>query len=138
MVFPYAAVETFCSIDPTEIDCCRLILDDTDRIYFSTMMNDYGEVFATFKGGGSGSLLRIGRSKWYFHTLRWRLFVPLTPLNSIASFAMTPIGSTSVRWLLTTVKNLRRSRAGVVLSQLQIGLFSTISSGSNSGYSVNF
>jgi hypothetical protein len=61
-----AVVQSFCSIVPTELDSCRLILDDTDRIYFGTMMDDYGEVFAVFKGRGSCFRLRIGRSNWYY------------------------------------------------------------------------
>jgi sugar lactone lactonase YvrE len=87
----------FDPLTPTELDSCRLIPDYTDRIYFGTMMSEYLEVFAAFKGGSeSGSCLRIRRSKWYCHTQWRRLFDPLTPLNSIAavSFWMTPIRST--------------------------------------------
>jgi hypothetical protein len=65
-----------------------------------------------------------------------RLFDPLFSLNSmaVAPFRKAPIGSISGLQWTTTMKYLRRSRAGVVLSQLQIGLFTSFSSGSVSGF----
>ena len=39
-----------------ELDSCRLIPEDTGPIYLGIMMDDYGEVFAAFKGRGHALL----------------------------------------------------------------------------------
>jgi hypothetical protein len=53
----------FLSIIVPELDSCRPIPENTDRISFSTMKDDYGEVCSAFKGRGLLSQLRIGLSK---------------------------------------------------------------------------
>jgi hypothetical protein len=141
MVLPYpVVVQTFLSIDPAELDSCRLRLDDTDRIYFSTMMDDYLEVFGALKCRGRASVFELVGQTGITRTQFCRLFYPLTPLNSIAdaSFRMTPIGSTWVQWFTTTVKYLRRSRAGVVLSQLRLVYLSCFQVGQNPGSILTF
>jgi hypothetical protein len=79
------------------------------------MMDDYCEVFGAFKCRGRAPVFELVVQKG---TKCCGLFDPLTSLKSIAdaSFRKAPIESTSVRWRTTTVKFLRISRIGVMLS----------------------
>jgi hypothetical protein len=60
----YQVLRTFWPIDLTEIYSWRLIPESTDRIYFSAMAYDYGEVFADLKDR-SHALLRLLRIKTF-------------------------------------------------------------------------
>jgi hypothetical protein len=58
-VLPIPSASDFLSIVPNELVRRRPIPENTDRIYFSTMMDDYGEVFAALEGRGRDVLSQL-------------------------------------------------------------------------------
>jgi hypothetical protein len=81
LVLLYLVLQTFRPLDSTELDSCRLIAANTDRICFGTMMYDCLEVFPAFKARGRASSVELvgqtGITNRYC-----RLIHLLTPLDS--------------------------------------------------------
>jgi hypothetical protein len=104
------------------------------------MAHDCGEVYATFKSRGRAPVFELVGRTGTALTQWCRLFDPLFPLNSTAvtPFRKALIGSISALWWSNTVKYLWRLRAGVVLSQLRIGLLKSVLSESISGLRLTF
>jgi hypothetical protein len=127
MVLPYpVVVQNFLSIDPAELDSCRLRLDDTDRIYFSTMMDDYLEVFGALKCRGRASVFELVGQTGITRTQFCRLFPDDTDRIYLSAMVY------DYGEVFATFKGRGRALPA------SIGLFIMFSSGSKSGFDINF